>query len=215
MNSSGQKVRVHCASVSLDGFLAGPNQSLERPMGEHFDGMHDWMIATRTGAALFGGQDGTTGVDEDFVARSFEGVGAYIFGRHMFGPSRGPWTDDGWTGWWGPNPPYHRPTFVLTHHPRPSIPMEGGTTFHFATDGIHDTLDRAFAAADGGDVRVVGGAATLHEFLREGLVDEMHLVFVPALVGEGERLFAGPIPYRCERTVPSGNVLHALFSRIP
>ncbi len=183
-------------------------------MGDNFEGMHDWMIATRTGAAMFGEPAGSDGVDEDFVARSFEGIGAYILGRNMFGPSRGPWIDDGWTGWWGPNPVYHRPTFVLTHHPRSSIPKEGGTTFHFVTGGVHDALEQARAAAIGvGDVRVIGGAATLREFLSEGLVDTMHIAIAPKLVGEGERLFEGRIPYKCVRTLPSGNILHAEFER--
>ena len=210
MTINRQRVRIHCASASLDGFLAGPGQSLERPMGEHFEGMHDWMFATRTGAAMLGKERGSTGVDEDFVAESFDGIGAYILGRNTFAPSRGPWIDDGWSGWWGPNPPYHRPTFVLTHHVRAPIPMEGGTTFHFVTGGARDALAQASDAADGGDVRVIGGAATIREFLREGLVDEMHVVFVSKLVGDGERLFDGPIPYRCANTAwntsPEGTV---------
>ena len=192
--------------------MAGPNQTLESPMGDHFEGMHDWMFATKTGATMIGGL-GNQGVDEDFVAKSFEGIGAYILGRNMFGPSRGPWVDDDWTGWWGPTPIYHRPTFILTHHPRSSIEMEGGTTFHFVTDGVHDALAQASAAAGNEDVRVVGGAFTLREFLTEGLIDTMHITVVPKLVGEGERLFEGRIPYKCVRTVPSGNVLHAEFER--
>ena len=170
------------------------------------------MFTTKTGATMIGGV-GNEGVDEDFVAKSFEGIGAYILGRNMFGPSRGPWIDDGWTGWWGSNPTYHRPTFILTHHPRSSIEMEGGTTFHFVTGGVHDALEQASAAAGNEDVRVVGGASTLREFLSEGLIDTMHIAMVPTLVGEGERLFEGRIPYKCVRTVPSGNVLHAEFER--
>lgn len=193
--------------------MAGPDQTLDAPMGNHFEGMHDWMFATQTGAAMIGELDGSKGVDEDFVAKSFEGIGAYILGRNMFGPSRGPWIEDGWTGWWGPNPPYHRPTFVLTHHPRSSMAMDGGTTFHFLTTGVHDALAQACAAAGDGDVRVVGGAATLREFLSEGLIDTMHITIVPKLVGDGERLFEGRIPYKCIRTVPSGNVLHVEFER--
>ena len=193
--------------------MAGPGQRLDAPFGDHFKGMHDWMFATQTGAAMIGEHGGSEGVDESFVAKSFEGIGAYILGRNIFGPSRGPWIDDGWTGWWGPNPPYHRPTFILTHHPRSSIAMDGGTTFHFVTGGVHDALARARAAAADDDVRVVGGAATLRAFLSEGLIDTMHITMVPKLVGEGERLFEGPIPYKCIRTVPSGDVLHAEFER--
>ncbi len=153
--------------------------------------------------------------DDAYIADAVDGIGAVILGRNMFTTSRGPWTDDGWTGWWGPNPPYHAPTFILTHHERDPIPMEGGTTFHFATGGIHDTLERAFAAADGKDVRLFGGGATVAQYLAAELVDQMDLVIVPMLIGEGERPFpvAPPPAYRCTRHVATDAVIHLRFER--
>jgi dihydrofolate reductase len=156
-NQLVSKLRIHCFGLSLDGFGAGPGQSLEHPLGMGGMALHEWAFATRTFTQMFGGEGGTTGVDDDFAARGFANIGAWILGRNMFGPLRGPWTDDAWKGWWGANPPYHTPVFVLTHHPRASISMEGGTTFHFVTDGIHAALDRAKEAAQGQDVRLGGG----------------------------------------------------------
>ena len=184
-------VKVNCISFSLDGFSAGPDQSLENPMGVDGLTLFDWAFATRTFRQMFGQDGGTTGIDDGFAARSFENMGAWILGRNMFGPIRGPWPDDAWKGWWGDNPPYHVPVFVLTHHPRESIVMEGGTTFHFVTDGIHAALDRAREAAAGKDVRIGGGMATIRQYLQAGLVDEMHLAAVPKLLGRGEPLLAG------------------------
>ena len=185
------KLRVHCFAVSVDGYGAGPSQSVENPLGVGGEALHEWVVATRTFKQLFGGDGGTTGVDDDFAARGFTNIGAWILGRNMFGPVRGAWPDDSWKGWWGPNPPYHAAVFVLTHHPRAPITMEGGTTFHFVTDGIHAALDRARTAAEGRDVRLGGGAATIQQYLRAGLVDEMHVAIAPVVLGSGEPLFAG------------------------
>jgi len=185
------KVRVASFSVSLDGYGAGPDQSLENPLGVGGLGLHGWAFATRTFRQMFGQEGGATGVDDDFAARGFAGVGAWILGRNMFAPSRGDWPDDGWKGWWGPSPPYRCPVFVLTHHARDPLAMEGGTTFHFVTDGIAAALARAKQAANGGDVRIGGGVATIRQYLQAGLIDEMHFVVSPVLLGRGEALFAG------------------------
>jgi dihydrofolate reductase len=186
------KVRVDCFTISIDGFGAGTNQSLEHPLGKGGESLHGWMVGTRTFLHRVMGKDGgTTGPDDDFAAKSFEGVGAWILGRNMFAPSRGPWPDDGWKGWWGEEPPYHVPVFVLTHHARPPLAMKGGTTFHFVTDGIHAALERAKEAAGARDVRVGGGVATVREYLRAGLIDEMHLAISPVLLGAGEHLLGG------------------------
>ena len=186
------RLRINCFAVSADGYGAGPAQSLEQPLGVGGEALHEWFIPTRTFRAMLGGGDGgTTGVDDEFAAAGIAGLGAWILGRNMFGPVRGPWPDDKWKGWWGPNPPYHVPVFVLTHHPRAPIEMEGGTTFHFVTDGIHAALERAKAAAGGKDVRVGGGVATVREYLRAGLVDEIHFAISPVLLGSGEALLEG------------------------
>lgn len=189
------RLRVQSFAISLDGYGAGPGQSLEHPLGVGGLRLHEWVFGTRTFRAMHGGpggsEGGSTGVDDAFAARSFEGVGAWILGRNMFAPSRGPWPDDGWKGWWGANPPYHVPVFILTHHARPPLEMEGGTTFHFVTGGIHAALELARAAAGGRDVRVGGGVATVRAYLAAGLVDELHLVVSPVLLGSGEHLFAG------------------------
>ena len=177
--------------MSLDGFTSAPNQSRENPFGEEGIAIMDWALATRTFRTMFGNEGGTTGIDDTFAAKADEGVGATIMGRNMFGPIRGPWINDEWKGWWGPNPPYHHPVFVLTHYPRQSIPMEGGTTFHFVTEGIEIALKKAFDAAKGKDVRIGGGATVVRQYLRAGLIDELHLVITPKLLGAGERLFDG------------------------
>jgi dihydrofolate reductase len=183
------KLRVQGFSMSLDGYVAGPNQSLEEPLGVGGEDLHQWMFGTRYWHDMVGEAGGEEGVDNDFAMRGFEGTGATIMGRNMFAPSRGPWPDDGWKGWWGDDPPYHHPTFVLTHYPHDPIPMEGGTTFYFVTDGIEAALERAFDAAGGKDVRLGGGASVVQQYLRAGLVDEMHIVIAPVLLGGGERLF--------------------------
>jgi dihydrofolate reductase len=185
------KLRVHGYSISLDGYGAGPNQSLTEPLGVGGEDLHPWMVTTRTFQSIYGKGEGTTGVDDTWAAQGFENIGAWIMGRNMFAPSRGPWPDDGWKGWWGDNPVYHAPVFVLTHHARPDLAMEGGTTFHFVTDGIEAALERAREAAGARDVRLLGGAATIRQFLRAGLIDELHIAVTPMLLGSGESLFGG------------------------
>lgn len=182
------KLRVQCFGVSLDGYSAGPNQSLENPLGVGGPAIFEWFFETRTFCTMHGNGGGKTGMDDDFAVRGFENVGAWILGRNMFGPVRGPWPDDSWKGWWGDEPVYHMPVFVLTHHAREPLVMKGGTTFYFVTDGIHSALERAREAAAGKDVRIGGGAATIRQYLREGLIDELHLVYSPVLLGAGERL---------------------------
>jgi dihydrofolate reductase len=185
------QLRVHCFTVSIDGYGAGPEQSLEQPLGLGGERLHGWMVGTRSFARLFGREGGSTGVDDGITARGFENIGAWILGRNMFGPVRGPWPDEQWTGWWGDEPPYHGPVFVLTHHPRASIEMQGGTVFHFVTDGIEAALDRAKAAAGGADVRLGGGVSTIRQYLQARLVDQMHVAISPVLLGRGESLLAG------------------------
>jgi dihydrofolate reductase len=211
------KLRVHCFSLSLDGYGAGPRQSLEHPLGVGGTALHAWAFATRTFQRLFGGPGGATGVDDDFMIRGFENLGAWILGRNMFGPVRGPWPDDAWKGWWGTHPPYHCPVFVLTHHARPSISMEGGTTFHFVPGGIHEALKRATDAAGGKDIRLGGGVATVRQYLQERLVDEMHLGLTPAILGSGESLLGGldlsALGYEVAEYVPSQQVTHAVLKK--
>jgi dihydrofolate reductase len=185
------KVRVHNFSISLDGYGAGPDQSVDHPLGVGGNRLHTWAFKTRAGRQMLGQSGGDEGVDNDFWMRGDEGIGATVMGRNMFGPIRGPWGDEEWRGWWGDEPPYHHPVFVLTHHPRPPLPMEGGTTFHFVADGIEAALEQAYDAAAGQDVRIGGGASTIQQYLRAGLVDELHLVISPLLLGGGERLFDG------------------------
>jgi dihydrofolate reductase len=211
------KLRVHTFSISLDGYGAGPNQGLDNPLGVGGEALHEWAVATRTFQQMSGRDGGTTDVDDDFVARGFANIGAWIMGRNMFGPVRGPWPDDTWKGWWGDNPPYHTPVFVLTHNPRASIVMDGGTTFHFVTDGIHAALQRATEAAKGQDIRLGGGVATIQQYLRAGLVDEMHLAISPILLGSGEHLLAGidavKLGYQCTEHVPSTNATHVILTK--
>ncbi|MBL8381650.1 MAG: dihydrofolate reductase family protein [Burkholderiales bacterium] len=185
------RLRVASFSVSIDGYGAGPEQTLQQPLGRGGMELHQWVLGTRTFQRLHGGAGGETGVDDDFAARGFDHIGAWILGRNMFGPVRGPWPDDTWRGWWGEEPPYHVPVFVLTHHPRASIVMRGGTEFHFVTGGIEAALDAARAAAGARDVRVGGGVATVRQYLAARLIDEMHLAVAPVLLGRGEALFEG------------------------
>jgi dihydrofolate reductase len=217
METAMPKLRVACFSVSLDGYGAGPEQSLANPLGVGGMALHEWVFGTRTFRQMFGQEGGSTGVDDDFAARGFDNVGAWILGRNMFAPIRGAWPDENWKGWWGDNPPYHCPVFVLTHHPRRSITMDGGTVFHFVTDGIHAALTRAGEAAGGRDVRVGGGVATVREYLQEGLVDEMHLALSPVLLGTGEHLFAGldlaKLGYRCSEHVPTTAATHVVLTK--
>lgn len=212
------RVRVESFTMSLDGFGAGPNQSLDQPLGEGGTELHQWLLPTRTfQQALFGKDGGTTGLDDEFAARGFHNVGAWILGRNMFSPYRGPWGKQDWRGWWGDNPPYHVPVFILTHHARPSIEMEGGTIFHFITGGIHVALSRAREAAGDKDVRIGGGPNTLRQYLREGLVDEMHIAVVPVLLDRGEALFAGldlrALGYECVQSVASEKATHVVLRR--
>lgn len=219
------RLRVNAFSISVDGYGAGPGQDLANPMGIGGMALHGWVLGTRTfqqvaadfAGSLIGDTVGRGGVDDDFAARGFENIGAWIMGRHMFAPSRGPWPDDGWKGWWGENPPYHVPVFVLTHHARPPLTMAGGTTFHFVTDGIHAALDRAKEAAQGRDIRLGGGVATIRQYLAAGLVDELHLAISPVLLGRGEHLLAGidtvSLGYRCTAHAASELATHVVLAR--
>lgn len=208
---------VRALSLSLDGFGAGPRQSLENPLGVNGTALHEWAFKTRTFRTMFGREGGETGVDDQFAARSFENVGAWIIGRNMFGPVRGPWPDENWKGWWGSNPPYHVPVFVLTHHPRAAIVMDGGTTFHFVTDGIQSALRQARDAATGRDIRVGGGVSTVQQCLRARLIDEMHLAIAPIFLGAGENLFSGldlpALGYACTERVPTASAIHLIVQR--
>ena len=211
------KLRVCCFAISIDGFSAGPHQSLANPLGAGGPGLFEWFFATRTFNKTHGGEGGETGVDDDFAARGFDNIGAWILGRNMFGPIRGPWPDDKWKGWWGDTPPYHTPVFVLTHHACAPIEMNGGTTFHFVTDGAEAALKLALDAAKGRDVRVGGGPATIRQYLRSGLIDELHLVQSPALLGAGERLFDAidtpALGYRCTGRVAGEKATHVTIVR--
>jgi dihydrofolate reductase len=185
------KLVVRAFSISLDGYGAGPDQSLDKPMGVNGMELHAWALATRTFRTMFGQEGGEEGTDNDFAVKSFDNLGAWILGRNMFGPVRGAWPDDSWKGWWGEEPPYHVPIFVLTHYAREPLAMQGGTTFHFITGGIEDALDRAREAAGGKDIRVGGGVATVKEYLRARLIDELHVAVSPVFLGRGENLFDG------------------------
>jgi dihydrofolate reductase len=218
------KLKVMAFTVSIDGFGAGPRQSLQAPLGEGGEQLHQWFVPTRTFQKIVLGKadgSGTTGEDDGFARASFENVGAWILGRNMFAPSRGPWpANDEWKGWWGDEPPYHVPTFILTHHARASITMKGGTVFHFVTGGIHEALERAREAAAGKDVRDVrvgGGVATVRQYLQAGLIDEMHLAQSPVLLGSGEALLAGidlkQLGYRCARHVGTAHAQHLVLEK--
>jgi dihydrofolate reductase len=204
-------------TISLDGYGAGPNQTQEIPLGVGGEELHDWLVNTRTFKQMQRREGGDTGIDEDFAARSMSGIGAWIMGRNMFGPIRGPWPDESWRGWWGSNPPYHTPVFVLTHHTRPPLEMEGGTVFHFVTEGIQSALERARDTAGGHDIRLLGGAATIRQYLQARLVDEMHLAVSPLLLGSGEHLLTGidlpALGYGCTKCVPSVKAVHYVIGR--
>jgi dihydrofolate reductase len=212
------KVRVAAFGLTLDGFSAGPDQSLKNPLGVNGGEMMDWFFPTHVFRKMHGdGKDGETGIDNGMAEQSFVNVGAWILGRNMFGPVRGPWPDESWKGWWGEEPPYHVPTFVLTHHARPPLTMKGGTVFHFVTDGIHAALERARAAAGGRDVRIGGGVATVRQYLQARLVDELHLAVRPVLLGRGEELFHGldvrTLGYQCTRSVAGERATHSFLHR--
>ena len=211
------RLRVNCFSVSIDGYGAGPDQSLENPLGVGGVRLPEWFFGTRTFRQTFGGEGGSTGLDDAFAVRGLANVGAWILGRNMFGPVRGPWIDDNWKGWWGANPPYHTQVYVLTHHPRAPIEMEGGTRFHFVTEGIHAALERARESAQGQDVRLGGGVATIQQYLRAGLVDELQLAISPTLLGRGEQLLAGIdltcLGFECTEHVATPHAMHIVLTR--
>lgn len=211
------KVRVSSFSVSLDGFAAGPDQSLDNPLGVRGPELFAWFFSTQTFKQMHGQQGGSTGVDDEWARRGMANVGAWILGRNMFGPVRGPWPDDSWKGWWGDEPPYHVPTFVLTHHPREPLEMKGGTTFHFVTDGIQAALERARAVAGNKDIRIGGGVATIRQFLLAGVIDELHLAFGPVLMGKGESLFAGidmtALGYACTAHAATEHAMHVVLTK--
>jgi len=185
------RLRVHSFAISIDGYGAGPDQDLQNPLGVGGPALFDWFFPTRTWQRMHGKDDGETGVDDDIAAQGFAGIGAWILGRNMFGPVRGPWPDDSWKGWWGDEPPYHTPVFVLTHHPRAPLRMKGGTVFSFVTDGIHAALQQAREAAGGRDIRLGGGVSTIRQYLQAALIDELHLAIAPVLLGAGEHLLNG------------------------
>lgn len=211
------QVRVAGFSVSADGYAAGPEQSLEHPLGKRGHEIFAWYFPTKTFRTMQGQAGGTEGVDDQYGARSMQGFGAFILGRNMFGPIRGPWTNQDWKGWWGQNPPYHAPTFVLTHHPRDPIVMEGGTVFHFVADGIRSALDQARAAAGDLDVKIGGGVATVRQYLEIGAVDEMHLAMSPVVLGRGEALFVGldlsALGYAVTRSAAGERATHLVLTR--
>ena len=219
------RLRVNAFGISIDGYGAGRDQELANPMGVGGMALHQWVFGTKTfqkmagdfAGSLIGDEVGREGVDDDFAARGFENLGAWIMGRNMFGPVRGPWSDDSWKGWWGESPPYHVPVFVLTHHARAPISMDGGTTFTFVTDGIQAALARAKEAAQGKDIRLGGGAATVRQYLTAGLIDEIHLVISPVLLGRGEHLLAGidtvSLGYKCRERACSDHATHVVLTK--
>ena len=212
------RVVVQSIGVSLDGFAAGTDQSLENPLGVRGPELMEWFFPTKTFIEQHGGEGGgETGTDDSFAAASMTGKGAWILGRNMFGPVRGPWPDENWKGWWGDEPPYHVPTFVLTHHSREPLEMKGGTTFHFVTDGIHAALDQAREAAGDKDIRVGGGPSTIRQYLEAGLIDEMHIALRPVLLGEGEPLFHGLdmrwLGYNVTDMTPGERAVHMIITR--
>ena len=211
------KVRVQSFGISIDGYGAGPRQDLQNPLGVNGPELMEWFLPTRVFRQMHGQGDGETGVDNEMAEQSFAGVGAWILGRNMFGPIRGPWPDDSWKGWWGDDPPYHTPVFVLTHHARAPLRMAGGTVFRFVTEGIEAALAQARAAAGGEDVRVGGGVATIRLYLRAGLIDELHLAIRPVLLGAGEHLLGGidlrSLGYECVKQVPGERATHVFLRR--
>lgn len=208
-------VRVY--SISIDGYGAGPAQDLEHPLGVGGPEMFEWFFKTKTWNKMQGNPGGETGVDDDLASKGFENIGAWIMGRNMFGPVRGPWPDDSWKGWWGEEPPYHTPVFVLTHHARPPLKMQGGTEFIFVTDGIQAALDRARAAAGDKDIRIGGGASTIRQYLSAGLIDDLHLVISPVLLGSGEHLLHGidtrALGYECVKHLAGSRAVAHVFLR--
>jgi len=211
------KLCVRSFAVSIDGYGAGPRQDLQNPLGVRGPELMEWFFQTRAWRSMHGEQGGETGVDNGMAEQGFQGIGAWILGRNMFGPVRGPWPDESWKGWWGDEPPYHTPVFVLTHYPRAPLRMAGGTEFHFITSGIHAALEQARAAARGGDVRVGGGVATIRQYLQAGLIDELHLVLRPVLMGSGEHLLQDiamhALGYRCSRSIAGERATNVFLRR--
>lgn len=211
------KLVVRCFSISLDGFGAGPDQSLENPLGIGGTSLPQWFFPTRTFQRMFGTEEGTVGTDDQFAVRGLENIGAWIIGRNMFGPVRGPWPNDDWKGWWGDTPPYHTDVFVLTNHARAPLPMNGGTVFHFITDGIHSALEKAYTSAKGKDVRLGGGVATIRQYLQAGLIDEMHLAVSPTILGTGEALFKDldllSLGFHCTEHVTTEAAMHVVLQK--
>jgi len=211
------RLRVQCFSISLDGYGAGPNQDLEHPLGVGGPELMEWFLATRVWQQMHGGGDGETGVDNAMAEQGFANIGAWILGRNMFGPVRGPWPDETWKGWWGDEPPYHTPVFVLTHHPRANLEMAGGTEFRFVTGGIHAALERATEAAGGRDIRLGGGVATVRQYLEAGLIDELHLALRPVLLGAGEHLMRGidlrALGYACADFIAGERATHVFLRK--
>jgi dihydrofolate reductase len=211
------KLRVQSFAISIDGYGAGPDQGLQTPLGVRGSELMEWFFPTRTWRRMHGQEDGETGVDDGMAEQGLSGIGAWILGRNMFGPVRGPWPDENWKGWWGDEPPYHTPVFVLTHHRRAPLPMAGGTVFHFVTEGIHVALERATAAAGGRDIRLGGGVATIRQFLRAALIDELHLAIRPVLLGNGENLLSGidmhALGYECSKYVAGERAAHVFLRK--
>lgn len=212
------KLRVASFSISIDGYGAGVNQSLENPMGIMGQSLHDWAFATETIQKMFGNGSGSTGIDNDFAKRGFENIGAWILGRNMFGPIRGDWLDDNWKGWWGENPPYHVDVFVLTNYKREPLKMEGGTTFYFVNHGIYSALELAKKSANGRDIRIGGGVNTIKQYLIEKLIDELHIAVSPVLLGKGENLFDNinlvDLGYKCVENVPTEKAMHLVIKKL-
>jgi dihydrofolate reductase len=210
-------VAVLSYGISLDGFAAGPAQSLQNPLGVGGPALMEWFFPTRVWRSIQGQEGGETGVDNRMAERGFANMGAWVLGRNMFGPVRGPWPDESWKGWWGDEPPYHVPVYVLTHHPRPPLHMKGGTVFHFVTDGIRAALEQAKAAAGTGNVRIGGGASTVRQYLQAGLIDEMHLALRPVFMGAGEPLWQGldmkALGYECAEVIPGERATHLIVRK--
>jgi dihydrofolate reductase len=211
------RVRVLSFAISIDGYGAGPGQDLQNPLGIRGPELMEWFFHSRVWREMHGHADGETGIDNDMAAQGFAGIGAWILGRNMFGPVRGPWPDESWRGWWGEEPPYHTPVFVLTHHPRPVLKMAGGTEFHFVTGGIQGALEQASAAAGDRDVRIGGGVSTIRQYLRAGLIDELHLAIRPVLLGKGEHLLQGidlrALGYECVRSIAGERATHVFLRK--
>ncbi len=211
------RLRVASFAVSIDGYGAGPNQDLQNPLGIGGPELFEWFFQTRAWRRMHGSEGGETGVDDQIAEQAFAGIGAWILGRNMFGPVRGPWPDESWKGWWGEEPPYHVPVFVLTHYPRPPLGMKGGTVFHFVTGGIHAALEQAAAAAGGRDVRLGGGVAAIRQYLQAGLIDELHLALRPVLLGSGEHLLHGidarALGYECAKSVAGERATHVFLRK--